>query len=69
MRLDSGLDHALDYRAVDGEGRPLAVCTALPLLASYEAWPYRVSAVVVDRIQTRATNEVVCTETPSPGKR
>ena len=63
LKLDSGLDQALDYRAVlrvEGGDRPGSVCTVLPLLASYEVWPYAVASVTLSGFATRATNEVVC---------
>lgn len=68
LKIDSGLQQAFDYRAAavadaqaSGGGEPLAVCTVLPLLASYEAWPgRRVPFVLLSGVRTRATDEVVC---------
>ena len=63
LKLDSGLSQALDYRAVlrvEGGERPGSVCTVLPLLASYEVWPYAIASVTLSGFATRATNEVVC---------
>jgi hypothetical protein len=63
LKLDSGLEQAFDYRAVlrvgNGE-RAGSVCTVLPLLASWEEWPYAVASVTLSGFATRTTNEVVC---------
>jgi hypothetical protein len=75
LRLDSGLAQAFDYVAtlqVRKDGRtvdePVAVCTALPLLASFEAWPRSVSSVTVAGFKTRPTNEVLCPEPQGIGR-
>jgi hypothetical protein len=63
LKLDSGLEQAFDYRAVlevGGQARKGSVCTVLPLLASWEEWPYAVASVTLSGFATRPTNEVVC---------
>jgi hypothetical protein len=70
LKIDSGLSQAMDYRARlrrDGAAtdEPSSVCTVLPLLASFEHWPYAVGQITLSRFATRATNEVVCPD-PAP---
>jgi hypothetical protein len=63
LKLDSGLEQAFDYRAVlrvGNDERPGSTCTVLPLLASWEEWPYAVASVTLSGFATRPTNEVVC---------
>lgn len=71
LRLDSGLSLAFDYRVVlqaERGGRtvdePTSACTVLPLLASFEVWPYAVASVTLSRFATRTTNAVVCSDPP-----
>jgi hypothetical protein len=71
LKIDSGIGEAFDYRAAvlpsadaAGRGETIAVCTVLPLLASYENWPGRqVRFLLLSGFATRATNEVVCPAT------
>lgn len=65
LKIESGLDLAFDYQATlvrepGGKPEPAKVCTVLPLLPGYETWPYPVASVVLGRVRTRTTNEVVC---------
>jgi len=71
LRLDSGLSLAFDYRVVlqaERGGRTVAeaasACTVLPLLASFEIWPYAVASVTLSKFVTRTTNAVVCSDPP-----
>ncbi|HEY3697538.1 hypothetical protein [Phenylobacterium sp.] len=70
LKIDSGLSQAFDYRATlrrDGAaaGEAVGVCTVLPLLASWEHWPYGVRSLTLSGFATRPTNEVVCPEPPA----
>jgi hypothetical protein len=70
LKIDSGLSLAFDYHAaLRREGaaasEATSVCTVLPLLASWEHWPYAVRSITLSRFVTRKTNEVVCPE-PAP---
>jgi hypothetical protein len=65
LKIASGLDQALDYRATLRRGpssadEPARACTVLPLLASWEQWPYAVSRLTLSGFQAKKTNEVAC---------
>jgi hypothetical protein len=65
LKIENGTSQAFDYQAAilnGASGRETtSVCTALPLLASYEQWPNRhVTALALSSFKPRATNEVVC---------
>jgi hypothetical protein len=65
LKIDSGLDQAVDYRATlrreaKGADEPARACTLLPLLASWEQWPYAVSRLTLSGFAAKPTNEVVC---------
>lgn len=71
LKIESGVGEAFDYRAAlqtgaDAAGRPVKVCTVLPLLSAYEQWPGRAAPfILLSDFKTRATNEVVC---PDPSE-
>jgi len=65
LKIDSGLDQAVDYRAAlrrDGKAadEPARVCTVLPLLAGWEQWSYAVSQLTLSGFAAKPTNAVVC---------
>jgi hypothetical protein len=65
LKIDSGLDQAVDYRAnlrreAGAADEAARACTLLPLLASWEQWPYAVSRLTLSGFAAKPTNEVVC---------
>jgi hypothetical protein len=71
LMIASGVSQAFDYRAaalVDPGGpqlTPLKVCTALPLLPSYEQWENASApAIMLTGFKARASNVVLCPDPP-----
>jgi hypothetical protein len=65
LKIDSGLSQALDYsaslrREAASADEPARACTVLPLLASWEHWPYAVSRLTLTGFAVKSTNAVVC---------
>jgi hypothetical protein len=65
LKIASGLDQAVDYRAslrreAGAADEAARACTLLPLLASWEQWPYAVSRLTLSGFQAKTTNEVAC---------
>jgi hypothetical protein len=65
LKIASGVDKAVDYEARLRRGattpdEAARACTLLPLLASWEQWPYAVSQLTLSEFQAKATNEVAC---------
>ena len=65
LKIDSGMSQAIDYgatlrRKAASADEPARVCTLLPLLASWEQWPYAVSRLTLTGFAVKSTNEVVC---------
>jgi hypothetical protein len=65
LKIDSGLSQALDYSATlrrdaASADEPARACTLLPLLASWEQWPYAVSRLTLTGFAVKSTNEVTC---------
>lgn len=65
LKIDSGMSQAIDYAATlrrdaASADEPAHACTLLPLLASWEQWPYAVSRLTLTGFAVKSTNEVVC---------